>query len=52
MEAAGLARSAIAAHLYTTLRGSNNLVFAARRQDVETYADRLSQALRAQQRAE
>jgi len=32
----------IAAHLFQTLRGTDNLVFANRRTDVEKYADRLS----------
>ena len=32
---------AVSAHLFKHLRGSNNLVFAGRRQSVEIYADRL-----------
>ncbi|RAP41941.1 ATP-dependent helicase [Rhodovulum viride] len=35
------ATDAIAAHLFTHLRGSDNLVFAGARQRVEIYADRL-----------
>jgi ATP-dependent Lhr-like helicase len=34
--------TSIAEHLFATLRGSNNLVFANRRADVELFADRLS----------
>jgi len=36
------AQSAIADHLFATLRGSDNLIFANSRRDVEIYADLLS----------
>ncbi|TNM66872.1 DEAD/DEAH box helicase [Streptomyces sp. NP160] len=35
-------RLAIAEHLFTTLRGSDNLIFANSRREVETYADLLA----------
>ncbi len=40
-EASQTAQADIAAHMFRNLRGSNNLVFASRRQDVESIADAL-----------
>lgn len=40
-EAPQKAQADIAAHMFRNLRGSNNLVFASRRQDVESIADAL-----------
>ncbi|MDD8022662.1 MAG: DEAD/DEAH box helicase [Paracoccaceae bacterium] len=42
-EASPSATDAVAAHLFKHLRGSDNLVFAGARQQVEIYADRLRQ---------
>ncbi len=41
-EASQTAQADIAAHMFRNLRGSNNLVFASRRQDVESIADALA----------
>lgn len=41
-EAPGSSKSMIAAHLFETMRGGHNLIFAGSRQNVELYADRLA----------
>ena len=42
--AAGLTTDRITEHLFARLRGTNNLVFAGSRRQVETYADRLRES--------